>query len=57
MWGTTVILVRGFVRSLLVFSTFMVGGGGGSIANGRIGIYTSDIVIGAGIVYCTRNRL
>ena len=27
-----------------------------SVAIGRIGICTSDIVMGAGIIYCTRNR-
>ena len=34
--------------------SFVLGGGGGAdmVAIVRIGIYTSDIVIGAGIVYC-----
>ena len=32
------------------------GGGGGSVLIVRIGICTSDIVIGAGIVYCARRR-
>ena len=58
LYCTSVILVMGFVDRSLFFSTFVLGGGGGggSVAIVRIGICTSDIVIGAGIVYCTRNR-
>ena len=39
------------------FLALFSGGGGGSVAIGRFAICTSDIVMGAGIMYCTRNRL
>ena len=38
----------------LFFSTFVLGGGG-SVVIVRIRVYTSNIVIGTGIIYCTRS--
>ena len=56
MWGASVSFSQVFVRSLLVFLARLCwgGGGGGSVAIVRIRAYTSDIVIGMGIIYCMR---
>ena len=56
MRATSVSVVRDSSDGSLVFSTFLLGGGG-SVAIGQFAMCTSDIAMGAGIMYCTRNRL
>ena len=43
-------LARGIVRSLLVLSTFVLGGGGGSVAIGRYCLFVWATVVGIGVL-------
>ena len=41
--------VRGIVRSLLVLSTFVLGGGGGSVTIGQYSLFVWATVVGIGV--------
>ena len=48
MWG---ISFKGIVRLLLVLSTFVLGGGGGSVTIGQCCLFVWATVVGIGISY------